>query len=127
MAADDEDDDIPAVARPDPAELDYDLDAALSALVCVRAEIPADAFTAAALGTERRGNGVVIGKDGLIVTIGYLITEAQQGRSFEVTPSGEIVWEYVNRYDKDRIAWVHDAETYDPTYFTVTDWSCPAN
>ena len=39
MAADDEDDDIPAVARPDPAELDYDLDAALSALVCVRAEI----------------------------------------------------------------------------------------
>ena len=78
MAADDEDDDIPAVARPDPAELDYDLDAALSALVCVRAEIPADAFTATALGTERRGNGVVIGKDGLIVTIGYLVTEAQQ-------------------------------------------------
>jgi hypothetical protein len=56
-----------------------------------------------------------------------MITEAQQGRSFEVTPSGEIVWEYVNRYDKDRIAWIHDAETYDPTYFTVTDWSCPAN
>ncbi len=78
MAADDEDDDIPAVARPDPAELDYDLDAALSALVCVRAETAPDAFTAAALGTDRRGNGVVIGEDGLIVTIGYLVTEAER-------------------------------------------------
>ncbi len=54
-----------------------------------------------------------------------LITEAQQGRAFEVTPQGETVWEYVNRYDADTVAWLHDAETYDPTFFTVTDWSCP--
>src|SRR5207344_792619 len=47
-------------------------------IVTVRAEVPSDAFTASALGTERRGNGVVIGKDGLIVTIGYLITEAER-------------------------------------------------
>ena len=72
MAADDEDDDIPAVARPDPTELDYDLDAALSALVCVRAETAPMPSPRSALGTERRGNGVVIGEDGLIVTIGYL-------------------------------------------------------
>ena len=76
--ADDEDDDIPAVARPDATELDFDLDAALASVVSVRSEIPSDAFTAPMLGTERRGNGVVIGKNGLILTIGYLITEAEQ-------------------------------------------------
>ena len=78
MAGDDDDDDIPPVARPDPSELDFDLTAALASIVSIRTEIPADAFTAPMLGTERRGNGVVIGKDGLILTIGYLITEAEQ-------------------------------------------------
>ena len=28
------------------------------------------------MGTERNGNGVVVGQGGLIVTIGYLVTEA---------------------------------------------------
>lgn len=56
-----------------------------------------------------------------------MITEAQQGRSFEVTPAGKIVWEYVNRYDQNQIAWLHDAETYDPSFFKVNDWTCPAN
>src|ERR1700732_1935510 len=37
---------------------------------------PADAFTAETRGTERAGNGVLI-RDGLVLTIGYLITEAQ--------------------------------------------------
>ena len=45
-------------------------------MVQVRANIPEDAFTASILGTERSGNGVAIREDGLIVTIGYLITEA---------------------------------------------------
>jgi len=53
-----------------------------------------------------------------------LIAEAQSGRAFEVTPAGKIVWEYINRYDADRVTWVHDAEAFDPSYFTVTDWSC---
>lgn len=55
-----------------------------------------------------------------------LITAAQTGRAFEVTPAGKVVWEYVNRWDATRAAWLHDAEAIDPTYFTVTDWSCPA-
>ncbi|MGY4567423.1 S1-C subfamily serine protease [Bradyrhizobium sp. USDA 3256] len=37
--------------------------------------IPPDAFSAETLGTERAGNGVLI-DDGLVLTIGYLITEA---------------------------------------------------
>src|SRR5206468_9844258 len=54
----------------------FDLDAALDSVVQLRAEIPEDAFTAPILGTERAGNGIVIREDGLVLTIGYLITEA---------------------------------------------------
>lgn len=45
-------------------------------LVKLRAVVPEDAFTAGMLGSERVGNGVVIDQDGLVLTIGYLITEA---------------------------------------------------
>lgn len=48
----------------------------LSPVVRVAATVPADARTAAALGTGREGNGVVIDDDGLVVTIGYLVLEA---------------------------------------------------
>src|SRR4030067_2949452 len=55
----------------------------LKAVVKVRAVVPNDAFTAGTLGTERQGNGVVIDSKGHILTIGYLIVEAE---SIEVTP-----------------------------------------
>src|SRR5258708_9312985 len=45
-------------------------------MVLLPSEVPEDAFTAGILGTERIGNGVVIREDGLVLTIGYLITEA---------------------------------------------------
>src|SRR6202022_624392 len=54
----------------------YDLESALASVVGLHTIIPADAFTAETLGTERAGNGVLI-RDGLVLTIGYLITEAQ--------------------------------------------------
>lgn len=69
--------DIPAELQPDPADYTFDLDRTLSAVVGLRATTPADAFTASALGTEREGSGVVIGDDGLLLTMGYLITEAE--------------------------------------------------
>ena len=47
-------------------------------VVALRARVPDDAFTAEALGTEREGSGVVINEDGLVLTIGYLITEADE-------------------------------------------------
>jgi S1-C subfamily serine protease len=62
---------------PHEGEQEIDLEAALDSVVLLRAEIPEDAFTASILGTERAGNGVVIREDGLVLTIGYLITEAQ--------------------------------------------------
>jgi S1-C subfamily serine protease len=55
----------------------FDLDSALSAVLGLKATIPEDAFTAQTLGTERAGSGVLIRKDGLVLTIGYLITEAE--------------------------------------------------
>jgi S1-C subfamily serine protease len=68
---------IPNELQPDPAELGFDLDQALRSIVAVKAMVPADAFTAQTLGTERIGSGVVIRPDGLIATIGYIVTEAE--------------------------------------------------
>jgi S1-C subfamily serine protease len=42
----------------------------------LRADIPEDAFTAGILGSQRIGNGIVIDAAGLVLTIGYLVTEA---------------------------------------------------
>ena len=67
---------FPPEMRPRPEDWRFDLDAALDSVVQLRAEIPEDAFTAPILGTERAGNGIVIREDGLVLTIGYLITEA---------------------------------------------------
>lgn len=67
----------PEDQRPDPANCRFDLERALQAVVGLRAQVPESAFTAGTLGTERIGSGVVIRPDGLVLTIGYLITEAQ--------------------------------------------------
>jgi len=45
-------------------------------VVKLRAEVPENAFTAGILGSQRTGNGIVIDSRGLILTIGYLVTEA---------------------------------------------------
>jgi S1-C subfamily serine protease len=68
---------VPAAVRPKPQDYAYDLDQALAAVVGLRSIIPGDAFSAETLGTERAGNGVLIRRDGLVLTIGYLITEAE--------------------------------------------------
>ncbi|MFX1555493.1 MAG: trypsin-like peptidase domain-containing protein, partial [Promethearchaeota archaeon] len=49
----------------------------LKAVVKIRAIIPEGARTARILGTEREGSGVVIDSDGHVLTIGYLILEAE--------------------------------------------------
>ncbi|MDP4023778.1 S1C family serine protease [Methylobacterium sp. NEAU 140] len=68
---------IPAQAQPKAGDYAYDLDRALSAVLSLSARVPEDAFTAETLGTERAGNGVLIREDGLVLTIGYLVTEAE--------------------------------------------------
>jgi S1-C subfamily serine protease len=85
---------VPVSAQPRPEDYGFDLDATLSSIVCLHSIIPSDGFTAETLGVERAGNGVVIG-DGLVLTIGYLITEAEtiwlhfgDGRAIEGTSLG---------------------------------------
>ena len=61
---------LPLFAMQTPEEI-------LNAIVKIKATIPPDASTAQILGTEREGNGVVIDDRGHILTIGYLILEAE--------------------------------------------------
>ena len=67
---------VPAAVQPRAEDYDFDLERALASVVGLHSIIPSDASTAETLGTERAGNGVLIG-DGLVLTIGYLITEAE--------------------------------------------------
>src|SRR6266403_2130096 len=68
---------IPSEFQPKPEDFDFDLDRTLSGVLGLQATVPQDAFTAGTLGTERAGSAVLIRKDGLVLTIGYLITEAE--------------------------------------------------
>jgi len=89
---------FPNEMRPKPEDWRFDLDHALDAVVLVRSEIPEDAFTAPILGTERAGNGVVISENGMVLTIGYLITEASV--IWLATNKGTVVGGYPMAYDQ---------------------------
>ena len=65
-----------------PAYGDQSAEEILKAIVKIKSVIPENALTAKTLGTEREGNGVVIDSKGHILTIGYLIVEAE---TLEVT------------------------------------------
>jgi S1-C subfamily serine protease len=67
---------VPPAYQPRPGDYSFDLDRVLSSVVGLHSMIPADAFSAETLGTERAGNGILI-DDGLVLTIGYLIMEAE--------------------------------------------------
>ena len=64
--------------RPVARLFDFDLDARLASVVALEAHIPEDAYSARTLQTHRVGNAIVIGAEGLMLTIGYLVTEAEQ-------------------------------------------------
>lgn len=76
---------LAVVSGPAPAQQkpDADAEATLSAVVRVHARILPDARTAATLGPERAGSGVLV-REGYVLTIGYLVIEAD---SIEVTGS----------------------------------------
>ena len=64
-------------SRPSNGGASSNLDRALKSIVTVHSTIPEDAFTAQTLGEQRSGSGVVIRDSGLVLTIGYLIMEAE--------------------------------------------------
>ncbi|WP_160007062.1 S1C family serine protease [Rhizobium sp. 18055] len=71
----------------------------LQSVVAVRTSIPDDAFTADTLGTRREGSGVVIKDSGLVLTIGYLITEAEE--VWLTTHDGRVVAAHALGYDQE--------------------------
>ncbi|MGE0280744.1 MAG: S1C family serine protease [Rhizobiaceae bacterium] len=71
----------------------------LASVVAVRTSIPDDAFTAQTLGTLREGSGVVIRDDGLVLTIGYLITEAEE--VWLTKQDGKVVAGHALAYDQE--------------------------
>jgi S1-C subfamily serine protease len=95
--SDESDWEIPEEARPQPSDYAFDLEAAMASVVGLKARIPEDAFTASVLGTERAGNGVVIREDGLVLTIGYLITEAES--VWLTTAGGKALQAHLLGYD----------------------------
>jgi hypothetical protein len=58
---------------------------------------------------------------------GFLVTEFDGGRAFEIDQSKRIVWEYINRYSPQAVAEITEARLYPASYFTVQDWSCPTH
>jgi len=67
---------VPQAVQPRAEDYSYDLERTLSSVVGLHSIVPSDAFTADTLGVERAGNGVLI-DEGLVLTVGYLITEAE--------------------------------------------------
>jgi len=59
------------------ASAENDAEHTLQAIIKIRSIIPDNAYTARSLGTEREGNGIIIDASGHILTIGYLILEAE--------------------------------------------------
>jgi S1-C subfamily serine protease len=90
---------IPLLAQPKPEEFDFDLDRALQSVVGLHANIPEDAYTASILGTERGGSGVLIRDSGLVLTIGYLVTEAES--IWLSTADGRAVPGHALAYDQE--------------------------
>lgn len=66
------------------------------------------------------------GKHQVLPNGDLLIVESNAGRVIEVTPSGDLVWEYINRYDANDAAVVYQAQRYPESYFTTSDWNCTA-
>lgn len=87
------------MAIPKPEQYGYDLEQALQSVVEVKSTVPEDAFSAKTLGTERLGNGVLIRKDGLVLTIGYLITEADS--LWLTLADGQVVPGHVMAHDQE--------------------------
>jgi S1-C subfamily serine protease len=71
----------------------------LASVVAVRSSVPEDAFTAQTLGMLREGSGVVIGDGGLVLTIGYLITEAEE--VWLTRQDGKVVAGHALAYDQE--------------------------
>jgi S1-C subfamily serine protease len=95
-----EDWELPPALRPRQEGLEFDLEAAYRSVVLLHVEASEDGYTASFLGTERLGSGVVIrsAERKLVLTIGYLITEAES--IWLTCRDGKVVQAYPLAYDQ---------------------------
>ncbi len=88
-----------ADAAPQPRDASYQkLIAAANAVVSLKVKALPNARSNENLGQERTGSGVVIGPDGLVLTIGYLVLEADQVQVSDA--EGQTVPAMVVAYDE---------------------------
>ncbi|MGD2071374.1 MAG: arylsulfotransferase family protein, partial [Gemmatimonadota bacterium] len=64
------------------------------------------------------------GKHQVLANGNVLITEHEAGRVFEIDPSREVVWEYVDRYGPDEVAEITQAVRYPEGYLERESWTC---
>jgi len=95
-----EDWELPAALRPQQQGLQFDLQTLYRSVVLLHVESSEDAYTASFLGTERLGSGVVIhsAERKLVLTIGYLITEAES--IWLTSADGKVVEAHPLAYDQ---------------------------
>ena len=65
------------------------------------------------------------GQHQMLPSGGVLVAEADAGRALQLDAGGELVWEYINRRNRDQVAALLHAYLYPAGYFQVDDWSCP--
>ncbi len=84
--------------RPGSSSLPPEVSDTLSAVVGVHTTIPKNRRSAQTLGAEREGHGIIIDDEGLIVTIGYLIMEADTVSITDIDgntiPAGIVGYDY---------------------------------
>lgn len=90
---------VPFEQQPRQKDLGFDLDRALAGVVGLKTLTSPDAFTARTLGAERHGHGVVIRQSGLVLTVGYLIIEADT--IWLRTIDGRVVPGHALAYDQE--------------------------
>lgn len=91
--------DKPAATEPAARPLSDAVKSVLPSLVTVKSTVPREARSARNLGTEREGHGVVIDDDGLVLTVGYLVLEANGVEIVE--NSGRRASAMIVAYDND--------------------------
>jgi Arylsulfotransferase (ASST) len=77
------------------------------------ASAPGGEFFANIMGEHQRlanGNGLVV--------------ESERGRVFEVTPDGEVVWTYINRWNEEEVATIYHATRYPANYADFAQQEC---
>jgi hypothetical protein len=67
---------------------------------------------------------VIRGQHELLENDGILITEFDAGRVLEVDADGQVIWEYVNRYDDEFVGEITDSAIYPADYFQVEWKTC---